>query len=81
MKICIYGAGAVGGHFAARLAQAGEDVCIIARGPHLDAVQQNGLKLLLADEIEQQGLQGPKTMILQSTFHAMSGTGVYLMTR
>ena len=50
MKICIYGAGAVGGHFAARLAQAGEDVSIIARGPHLEAVQQNGLKLLLADE-------------------------------
>ena len=41
MRICIYGAGAVGGHFAARLAQAGEDVSVIARGPYLDAIKQN----------------------------------------
>ncbi len=51
MKICIYGAGAVGGHFAARLAQAGEDLSVIARGPHLKAIKQNGLKLLVGDEI------------------------------
>ena len=50
MKICIYGAGAVGGHFAARLAQAGEDVSVIARGSNLDAIKQNGLKLLVGDE-------------------------------
>lgn len=50
MKICIYGAGAVGGHFAARLARAGEDISIISRGPHLEAIKQNGLKLLVGDE-------------------------------
>jgi 2-dehydropantoate 2-reductase len=53
MKICIYGAGAVGGHFAVRLALAGEDVSIIARGPHLEAIQKDGLKLLVgADTLQ-----------------------------
>ena len=50
MKICIYGAGAVGSNFATRLAMAGEEVCAIARGPHLDAIKQNGLKLIVGDE-------------------------------
>ena len=43
MKICIYGAGAVGGHIATQLAQAGEDITVIARGPHLNAIKENGL--------------------------------------
>ena len=34
MKICVYGAGAIGGHLAARLALGGADVSIVARGPH-----------------------------------------------
>ena len=45
MKIAIFGAGAIGGLLAARLAQAGADVTIIARGPHLAAMQANGLIL------------------------------------
>ena len=35
MKICIYGAGAIGGYMAAELAFAGYDVSLVARGPHL----------------------------------------------
>ncbi len=46
MKIAIFGAGAVGGYMGAKLAQAGEDVTLIARGPHLAALQQNGLRLI-----------------------------------
>ena len=47
MKICIFGAGAIGGLMAAKLAAKGEtDVTIIARGPHLAAMQANGLKLI-----------------------------------
>ncbi len=47
MKICIYGAGAIGGLMAARLAAKGEaEVTVIARGPHLAAMQANGLKLI-----------------------------------
>ena len=43
MKITIIGAGGVGGYFGAKLARAGNDVTFIARGPHLAAMQQNGL--------------------------------------
>lgn len=46
MKICIFGAGAIGGYLAVELSLAGHDVCAIARGPHLKAIQQHGLKLL-----------------------------------
>lgn len=45
MRICIFGAGAVGSHFAVRLAQAGHDVSCVMRGPHLQAVKANGLTL------------------------------------
>ena len=43
MRICIFGAGAVGGNFGARLSRAGIDVTMIARGPHLEAMQARGL--------------------------------------
>jgi 2-dehydropantoate 2-reductase len=46
MKVCIYGAGAIGGYIGAKLALAGEEVTLIARGPHLKAMQANGLKLI-----------------------------------
>jgi 2-dehydropantoate 2-reductase len=49
MKICIVGAGAIGGYLGAKLALAGETVTLIARGSHLEAIQKNGLKLLMAD--------------------------------
>ena len=45
MKICIYGAGAIGGLLAAKLARSGQDVTVIARGPHLAAIKARGLKL------------------------------------
>jgi 2-dehydropantoate 2-reductase len=46
VKICIYGAGAIGGYLGAGLALQGADVTLIARGPHLAAMQENGLKLI-----------------------------------
>ena len=46
MKICIYGAGAIGGYLGAGLALKGVDVTLIARGPHLAAMQEHGLKLI-----------------------------------
>jgi 2-dehydropantoate 2-reductase len=45
MRICIFGAGAVGSHFAVRLALAGHDVSCVMRGPHLEAVKADGLTL------------------------------------
>ncbi len=51
MKICIYGAGAIGGFLGARLAQAGVDVSLVARGPHLVAMRAHGLKLYSAGNV------------------------------
>ena len=45
MRICVFGTGAVGSHFAVRLALAGHDVSCVMRGAHLDAVKANGLTL------------------------------------
>lgn len=45
MKICVFGAGAIGGYLAVRLANAGEDVSVVARGPHLAAIRDRGLTL------------------------------------
>jgi 2-dehydropantoate 2-reductase len=46
MRIAIVGAGAIGAYMGARLALAGEDVTLIARGAHLEAMQRDGLTLL-----------------------------------
>ncbi len=46
MKICVFGAGAIGGYMGAKLASAGADVSLVARGPHLAAMQANGLTLI-----------------------------------
>jgi len=50
MRICVFGAGAVGGHFAAQLAASGHEVSVIARGAHLEAIRRNGLTLLKGDQ-------------------------------
>ncbi len=50
MKFLIAGAGAVGGYIGARLAKAGEDVTLFARGPHLRAMQERGLRIVGSEE-------------------------------
>ncbi len=50
VKICVYGAGAIGGYLAACLHDAGADVSLIARGPHLEAIQNHGLQLKISGE-------------------------------
>jgi len=50
MKVCIFGAGAIGGYMAVELADAGNaEVTCIARGPHLAAMRENGLRLVRED--------------------------------
>ncbi len=49
MKICIVGAGAIGGYLAVLLNKSGHEVSIVARGPHLAAIKKNGLKLIRSD--------------------------------
>ena len=45
MKICVYGAGAIGGLMAAWLARSGQDVSVVARGAQLEAIQRSGLRV------------------------------------
>jgi 2-dehydropantoate 2-reductase len=49
VKVVIAGAGAVGGYIGARIARAGGDVALLARGPHLRAMQQRGLRVLSSE--------------------------------
>ncbi len=46
MRIAVVGAGAIGGFLGARLARAGIDVVLIARGPHLHAMKESGLRVI-----------------------------------
>ncbi len=50
MKVCVVGAGAIGGLLGVRLADAGHTVSLVARGPHLAAIKANGLKLIQGGE-------------------------------
>lgn len=52
MRICVVGAGAIGGLMAAKFALAGEDVCVVDQGAHLAAIREKGLKLVLHDGSE-----------------------------
>lgn len=51
MKVCIYGAGAIGGWMGVKLAQAGCDVSVVARGATLDALHEHGLRLVESGEM------------------------------
>ncbi len=51
MKVCIYGAGAIGGYLGVALAKAGCDVSLIARGAHMEAIQRDGLRLIHGDDV------------------------------
>src|SRR6266850_4599466 len=52
MKICIYGAGAIGGLMAAWLARSGHDVSVVARGAQLEAIRRSGLQVRSNSEVE-----------------------------
>ena len=52
MKICVVGAGAIGGMLAVKLAETGQDVTVIIRGANLQAVRDNGMKLIMDDGSE-----------------------------
>jgi 2-dehydropantoate 2-reductase len=64
MKICVVGAGAIGGYMGVKLALAGNDVTLIARGAHLEAIKKNGLKLILEDGTEQHAKDVKATSVM-----------------
>ena len=43
MKICVFGAGSIGGYLAGFIAKSGATVSVVARGAHLKAIQEKGL--------------------------------------
>jgi 2-dehydropantoate 2-reductase len=61
MKICIYGAGAIGGYLGVLLKRAGADVSLIARGSHLAAIRRDGLKLEIKGETLQAAMPASDT--------------------
>jgi 2-dehydropantoate 2-reductase len=58
VRILVMGAGGTGGYFGARLARAGADVTVVARGPHLDAIRAHGLRVR-SDEEGEWGVRVP----------------------
>ena len=58
MRICVFGAGAIGGNFATRLAAAGNEVSVVARGAHLEAIRARGLTLLAGWHVASWIIQG-----------------------
>ncbi|WJR78035.1 ketopantoate reductase family protein [Bradyrhizobium sp. NP1] len=85
MRICIFGAGAVGSHFAVRLALAGHDVSCVMRGAHLDAVRANGLRLRVGDTefharvkaSDDPAALGPQDLVIST----LKATGVHGLAR
>src|SRR5260370_31362637 len=49
MRIAVLGAGGIGGYYGARLAKAGHDVVLVARGAHLEALQRRGVTVRTPD--------------------------------
>ena len=52
MKYCVVGAGSIGGFVGAKLALAGEDVTLVARGANLEAIRAQGMRLIMHDGTE-----------------------------
>ena len=50
MRVAVMGAGSIGGYFGAMLSRGGNEVTLIARGPHLEAIAEHGLKVVRDDE-------------------------------
>lgn len=73
MKIAVMGTGGVGGYFGGLLARAGNDVTFVARGPHLEAIRANGLRVESANDgnftvpgkaVEDTSKAGPQELVL-----------------
>ena len=70
MKVCIYGAGAIGGWIGVKLAKAGCEVSVVARGGTLEALRRDGLVLAHGATIEVQSREGEGTAV---TIHLPAG--------
>lgn len=76
MRICVFGAGAVGGHLAARLAARGHEVSVVARGAHLEAMLAGGVKLLHGDELIRGPVRGAARGVQDAIFVALKANAL-----
>lgn len=72
MKICVYGAGAIGGYLAVELALSGQDVSVVARGAHLEAIRKRGLTLKI------QGREKVAPVLADSDPHALGAQDIVI---
>ena len=84
MKVCIFGAGAVGGHIATRLIAAGADeIAVVARGPQLNAIRTrggvstvvDGLAASMASVLLCSGAKGKRYALPNATIHMHQALG------
>ena len=82
MNICVFGAGAIGGYIGCCLSKAGANVSLIARGPHKEAIEKNGLTLITGNSSDNFNLkvtENPKELETQDYIiigvkaHAIAG--------
>ncbi|HET7633984.1 MAG TPA: 2-dehydropantoate 2-reductase [Burkholderiales bacterium] len=76
MKICVVGAGSIGGYLAVLLSNAGHDVTVIARGAHLKAIREQGLRLVLEEGGERVARVGATDSIAAAGCHDLVILGV-----
>jgi len=79
MRIAVMGAGSIGGYFGGMLSRGGNQVTLVARGPHLDAITKNGLRVIRDEEdftvrceaTDDPGKVGPVDLVLLTvkTYH------------
>ena len=75
MNICVFGAGAIGGYIGCCLSKAGANVSLIARGPHKEAIEKNGLTLITDNRSENFNLkvtENPEDLV---------GTAIFLLSQ
>jgi len=70
VKICVVGAGAIGGFLAGRLAQCGHEVSVVARGAHLEAIRRDGLTL-----VDQLGVATPAQRVRAESAEGLAALG------
>ena len=70
MRVCIAGAGAIGGFMGGRLAEAGHDVTLVTLGDHLEAIRAEGLRIIGTEGVERRvtNLDATDDFLLQSAF-------------
>jgi len=78
LKIAIVGAGAIGGYLGAKLSNSGEEVTFIARNKNLEAIQNNGFRLILEDQSEE---HAPSVRAVQKMSDAGPQDAVFLTVK